>query len=75
MAKKQRRSGATRNSKRSHSGKAGEHVLRQSALRAVRRALARAEEAVRTIDTGLRKKLRAKRRNTGAARRGKAHSG
>jgi hypothetical protein len=75
MAKKDRRQGAGNDNKKNDSAIAGDNALRQSALRAVRNALARAEEAVRSIDASLRSKLKSQKRNPSTRRRSKARRG
>jgi hypothetical protein len=75
MAKRDRRRRSGNGDKKNDTAHAGDYVLRERALRAVRNALTRAEQTVRSIDAALRRELKPHRRITSANRRSKARQG
>jgi hypothetical protein len=75
MAKKDQRRCAGNDNKKNSSARPDDNAIRERARRAVRDALTRAEQAVRSIDAALRNKLKSQKSNTSTKRRNKAHRG
>lgn len=69
MAKRVRRRRAGKDNKKNNPARADNNAIRERALRAVRDALTRAEQAVRSIDTALRNKLKSQKSTTSSKRR------
>jgi hypothetical protein len=75
MAKNDRRGHAGNEDTGNDTATMDNEALRQSALRAVRNALASAEESVRSIDAALRSKLKSGGSSASTKRRSKARRG
>jgi hypothetical protein len=75
MAKRVRNRRAGNDNKKNNSARADDNALHERALRAVRDALTRAEQTVRSIDAALRNKLKSQKNNTSSKRRDKARRG